>query len=220
MKMATDDIKTLDRKRDIYLPALPILIHMDVKEAVNRRRATRALDARPVSDGLISELIEAARLSPSCNNNQPWRIIVARDPTSLEAVKTSLTKGNVWATRAPLILIVCARIDDDCKLADRRDYYLFSTGLAVGELMLRATELGLIAHPIAGYDALAIKEKLAIPNDHVLITLVICGYPGTDVSMLSEKQLLAEVERPPRKPVGENFFDGRWGNPWDRSDAQ
>lgn len=187
---------------------------MDVKEAVDRRRATRTFDARPVSDGLITELIEAIRLSPSCGNNQPWRVIVARDQTSLEAIKTSLTKGNVWATRAPLIFVICARLDDDCKLADRRDYYLFSSGIAVGEMLLRATELGLIAHPIGGYDALAIKEKLAIPTDHVLITLVICGYPGTDVSLLSEKQLLAEVERPPRKPVGENFFDGRWGEPW------
>lgn len=187
---------------------------MEVKEAVDRRRATRAFDARPVSDGLISELIEAMRLSPSCNNNQPWRVIVARDPASLEVVRTSLTKGNVWATRAPLIFVICARLDDDCKLADRRDYYLFSAGIAVGEMVLRATELGLIAHPIAGYDALAIKEKLVIPADHVLITLVICGYPGNDVSLLSEKQLLAEVERPPRKPVGENFFDGLWGKPW------
>lgn len=190
------------------------MIIMDVKESVDRRRAARALDEKPVSDGLISELIETMRLSPSCNNNQPWRVIVARDTASLEAVKTSLTKGNVWATKAPLILVVCSRIDDDCKLADRRDYYLFSTGLAVGEMLLRATELGLIAHPIAGFNALAIKEKLAIPADHVLITLVICGYPGNDVSLLSEKQLLAEVERPPRKPVGENFFNGRWGNPW------
>ncbi|MHC1708890.1 MAG: nitroreductase family protein [Methanomassiliicoccales archaeon] len=187
---------------------------MDVSDAVEKRRAVRALDEKPVSDGLISELIGTMRLSPSCNNNQPWRVIVAKDQASLEAVKTSLTKGNVWATKAPLILVVCARIDDDCKLADRRDYYLFSTGLAVGEMLLRATELGLIAHPIAGFDALAIKEKLGIPADHVLITLVICGYPGSDVSLLSEKQLLAEVERPPRKPVGENFFDGRWGDPW------
>jgi nitroreductase len=121
----------------------------------------------------------------------------------------------VWASKAPLVLVVCSRLDDDCKLADRRDYYLFSTGLAVGEMMLRATELGLIAHPIAGYDALAIKEKLGVPSDHVLITLVICGYSGTDVSLLSEKQLLAEVERPPRRPIGENFFDGRWGRPWE-----
>jgi glutaredoxin-dependent peroxiredoxin len=189
-------------------------IPMDVKEAVNHRRATRALDQRPVDNDVINELVDAMRLSPSCNNNQPWRVIVARDLQSLSTVKGSLTKGNVWAQRAPLIFVICARLDDDCKLGDRRDYFLLSSGLAVGEMMLRATELGLIAHPIAGYDPVAIKQNLGVPEDYVLITLVIIGYPGTDVSMLSEKQLLAEKERPPRKPVGENFFNGRWGEPW------
>ncbi|NLX47151.1 MAG: nitroreductase [Euryarchaeota archaeon] len=187
---------------------------MNVDEAIDKRRALRAFDTRPVPDGVITELIEAMRLSPSCNNNQPWRVIVARDQGSLGAVRASLPRGNGWATRAPLILVVCSRLEDDCKLSDRRDYFLFSTGLAVGEMLLRATEMGLTAHPIAGYDALAIKEGLGIPADHVLITLVICGYPGTDVSMLSDKQLMAEVERPARLPVGDNFFDGRWGRPW------
>lgn len=187
---------------------------MDVKEAVHRRRATRALDQRPVTDEVIDELIEAMHLSPSCNNNQPWRVIVAQDAVSLATIKSALTKGNVWAQKAPVIFVICARLDDDCKLGDRRDYFLFSSGLAVGEMMLRATELGLIAHPIAGYDPVAIKQKLGVPEEYVLITLVNIGYPGTDVSMLSEKQLLAEKERPPRKPVGENFFNGRWGEPW------
>lgn len=172
------------------------------------------MDTTPISDEDVSELIEAMRLAPSCNNNQPWRVIVARDPDALRSIKAALPKGNSWALKAPLIFAICARSDDDCKLADRRDYYLFSTGLAVGQMLLRATELGLIAHPIAGYDALAVKKALGIPDDHVLITLVNCGHPGTDVSMLSEKQLLAEKERPPRKPVGENFFRDRWGNGW------
>jgi nitroreductase len=204
----------LDRERDIYEPLASLSDGMDVKEAVRRRRATRAFEAEDVEEGSIDELIESMRLSPSCNNNQPWRVIVIHEPRGLELVKAHLSKGNSWARNAPLILVVCARLDDDCKLADRRDYYLFSTGIAVGEMLLRATELGLIAHPIAGYNALAIKQELGIPDDHVLITLVICGHPGTDVSLLSEKQLLAERERPLRKPISENFFRGRWGEPW------
>ncbi|MBN1109639.1 MAG: nitroreductase family protein [Methanomassiliicoccales archaeon] len=203
----------MDRERDIYALLTSFFDGMDVKEAIRRRRATRAFEAKDVEGGSIDELIESMRLSPSCNNNQPWRVIVTRGP-ALEKVKTHLSKGNSWARRASLILVVCARLDDDCKLADRRDYYLFSTGIAVGEMLLRATEMGVIAHPIAGYNAVAIKHELEIPDDHVLITLVICGHPGTDVSLLSEKQLLAERERPPRRPVGENFYRDRWGEPW------
>jgi nitroreductase len=80
-------------------------------------------------------------------------------------------------------------------------------------MMLQATELGLIAHPIAGYDPLMVKKNLNIPDDYVLITLVNIGYPGTDASTLSEKQIEVETRRPERKPIGDNFFKGSWGNP-------
>jgi len=187
---------------------------MDVVDAIRARRAKRAISDRPVEEDKIEALVEAARLSASCSNNQPWRIIVSKGEESLKTVKDALSKGNVWATRAPVILVVSAKVGDDCALSDRRDYYLFSTGLAIGQLLLRATELGLIAHPIAGYDPLKIKQALGIPEEYVLITLVMVAYYGGDQSLMSDKQKALEPERPERKPMGENFFLDRWGTPF------
>lgn len=187
---------------------------MEVAEAVHARRARRVLQVKPIEDDKIEALVEAARLSASCNNNQPWRIVVCRGNEALEAIKGALAKGNQWATRAGAIFVVSARPPDDCQLSDRRDYFLFSTGLAIGQLELRATELGLIAHPIAGFDPLKAKEILGIPPDYVVITFVIVGYPGTDDSLLSDKQKALEPNRPERKPVAENFFLDKWGAPF------
>ena len=187
---------------------------MEVIDAIHARRAKRAISDRPVEDDKIEALIEAARLSASCNNNQPWRIVVAKGADSLKAVKDGLSKGNVWATRAPVILVVCAKLEDDCHLSDRRDYFTFSAGLAIGQALLRATELGLIAHPIAGYDPLKIKMALGIPDEYVLITLVIVAYYSGDQSLMSDKQKALEPDRPERKPIGENFFVDRWGAPF------
>jgi nitroreductase len=186
---------------------------MDVKQAIETRRARRILDTAPIPHEDLMELVQAMRLSPSCNNMQPWRVVAVYDEGPLRDLKAALTKGNAWAQKAPLIFAICARPDDDCRLADRRDYFLFGCGMAVGEMMLRATELGLIAHPIAGYDPLAAKKALGVPDDYILITLVNIGRPGTDASMLSEKQLAAEKERPARRPIGESFFRGKWGAP-------
>jgi hypothetical protein len=58
-----------------------------------------------------------------------------------------------------------------------------------------------------------VKESLGIPNEYVVIALVICGFPSIDASLLSEKQIALEKERPARKPIGENFFDDAWGRP-------
>ena len=187
---------------------------MEVVEAIRARRAKRAFLDKLVEDDKIAALVEAARLSASCNNNQPWRIVICKGKEALAAIKGALPKGNVWATRAPVIMVVSARPVDDCQLPDRRDYFLFSSGLAIGQLELMATELGLIAHPIAGYDPLKAKAVLGIPEEYVIITLVIVGYPGGDDSLLSDKQKAIELTRPERKPVGENFFLDKWGAPF------
>jgi nitroreductase len=187
---------------------------MDVAEAIRTRRAKRAISDRPVEDEKIEALVEASRLSASCNNNQPWRIVIAKGPESLKLVKDGLSRGNAWATRAPVILVVCAKLEDDCHLSDRRDYYLFSAGLSIGQLLLRATELGLIAHPIAGYDPLKIKPALGIPPEYVLITLVLVAYYSGDQSLMSDKQKELEPNRPERKPVGEIYFLDKWGTPF------
>lgn len=186
---------------------------MEVLEAVRARRTKRALEERLVEEEKVDALVEAARLSASCFNNQPWRMVFCRGAESLAKVKAALAKGNVWATRAPLIIVVASREPDDCQLSDRRNYHAFDCGLSVGQMLLRATELGLIAHSIAGYDPLKVKESLGIPEEYVVDTLVICGYLGSDESLLSDKQKGWERERPERKPVGENFFSDRWGAP-------
>jgi nitroreductase len=187
---------------------------MEVQEAIEKRRARRILETRSIEREIVKELVDAIRLAPSCFNNQPWRIVIVHDDETLQKVKSALSKGNTWATRSPLIFVVASRAEDDCRLSDRRDYHLFSCGLAIGQMLLRATDLGLIAHPIAGYDPVEIKKVLGIPDEYIVITLVVCGYLGTDSSLLSAKQLEAEKTRPDRKPIGENFFANSWGNPF------
>ena len=163
------------------------------------RRAKRALREDTIPKEDLEKLIEAAHLAPSCFNNQPWRFVVAQGE-KLEAVKKALPGGNYWALRAPAIIAVASHPDLDCRLSDNRDYFLFDCGMAVGFLMIQATQMGLVAHPIAGYDPLAVKEALAIPADYVLITLVVVGKPG-DPGVLSEKHRELELGPRIRKPL-------------------
>ncbi len=162
---------------------------------------------------MVAVLVESAMLSASCFNNQPWNLVFCAGKESLHAIKAALPKGNAWATRAPLIIVVASRGKDDCQLSDGRDYHMFDCGLAVGQMLLAATELGFIAHPIAGFDPVKVREAVSIPAEFTVITLVICGYHGEDDSLLSDKQRAAEGERPERKPAGENFHLDLWGNP-------
>ena len=110
-----------------------------------------------------------------------------------------------------MIIAAIARKEDDC-LIKGREYYLFDTGMAVAFLILRATELGLVAHPIAGYNEAAVKELLAVPEEMTVITLVIVGKHSDEISeVLSEDQAAAEKKRPPRNPLGDFAFRNRYG---------
>jgi nitroreductase len=184
---------------------------MDVKEAIAKRRAYRALDPVAIEDDIIRILAEAASLAPSCMNNQPWRFVLVKSDAALAELKKTLSKWNAWAQKASMIVAVCARKEDDCQNPDGRDHYMFDTGMAAAFLLLRATEIGIVAHPIAGYDHAAAKKALSIPDEHTLIALIIVGKHGSDLTPLSEKQIAQETARPPRKPLAENFFRDRWG---------
>jgi len=173
-----------------------------VHPAIATRRARRALSTEGIDEATITRLLEAATLAPSCFNHQPWRLVVATGET-LEQVKAALPKGNAWATKAPVIVALAADRNADCKLNHGRDYFLFDVGLAVGNLMVQATQMGLIAHPIAGFDPAAVKVLLAIPESHVLINLVVLGRRGSSEE-LSPQQLETEQAPRQRRPLAED----------------
>lgn len=173
---------------------------MNLVPAIETRRARRALSTAPVSREDVETLLRAAHLAPSCNNSQPWRFVAVDDPDVLTKVKDALPGGNYWAKPAPVILAVTSRRDLDCTLSDGRDYFLFGCGMAVGNLTIQATSMGLIAHPIAGYKPEEVKVALGIPAAYTLITLVIVGRPG-DPATLSDKHRAIELGPRDRRPL-------------------
>lgn len=182
---------------------------MLVRQAIESRRAYRALSSRQIPPETLVRLAESAHLSPSCMNNQPWRIIMVTEPSRLDALKASLSPGNYWAKTSPAIAAFVTSPDWDAKLEGGRDYALFDLGQAAMAFQLQAVEEGLYAHPIAGYNQAAAKQALGVPEGLILGTLVILGYPG-DQAGLNEKH--AQSERGPRvrKPLEEVFAFNTW----------
>jgi len=125
---------------------------LNVKDAIEKRRALRSLEPFPVTQELVEDLAGAAHLAPSCMNNQSWRFVFVHESEQLT--------------------------------------------------MLRATELDLIAHPIAGYDPEKVKEVLGIPPEFVAITLIVFGKLAPEQSpRLAEWQLARETGGRERRPL-------------------
>ena len=174
---------------------------MTLDEIIKRRRAYRSLEQVEITEEIVQELAESARLAPSCFNNQPWRYVFVYDPDKLKEMHEALSEGNKWAHFASMIIAVFSKKEDDCIIRDR-EYHQFDTGMSVGFLILRATELGLVAHPIAGFSPRKTRKILGIPKEYQVITLVIVGKHSDQINpVLSDKQVKAEKRRPRRYPL-------------------
>lgn len=186
---------------------------MSVIEAIKKRRAYRSLSPVEIHEELINDLAHSAQMFCSCFNNQPWRYIFVYDKSILIRLFSALSPGNEWAQSASMIIAVFSKPEFDCIMKDGRRYYLFDTGMATAALILMATELGFVAHPIAGYDQQKVKQILDIPEDMEVITLIIFGKKADTINpLLSEKQTAAEKNRPERLPI-EKFI---WHNQYQK----
>lgn len=189
---------------------------MHLSEVIEKRRAFRSLEQTEISMELIRNLAESASLAPSCFNNQPWHFLFVIEKEKLSDMFSALSQGNEWAATASAVVCVFSRKEDDC-LPKNREYHLFDTGMATAFMILKATELGLVAHPIAGFREKKAKEVAGIPEEFTLITLIIVGKKSERIStILSEKQVEFEKARPERKDFSKfiylNDFSTAWKN--------
>ena len=76
---------------------------------------------------------------------------------------------------------------------------------------MQATDLGLIAHGMAGFDSALAKKELSISDDYKIEMMIAIGKPGKTEDLPEQ---LREREKPSdRKPLEEIVFEGMLGSP-------
>ncbi len=175
-----------------------------------KRQSKRSYQAKPVPDDVLQRLFEIIRWTPSCANKQPWRLIVTAGGSTREKLNRSLAKGNEWAAGAPLMVTLVARESDDYSRDDDPvKYYQFDSGMACLSLLLGAAQEGLMGHPMAGFDAHAVKEALDIPGEYHVMCLVSLGYEGS-ADLLDERTRAKDEAERTRKPMNEIITKDRF----------
>jgi len=175
-----------------------------VVKLLNDRHAGRSIDVEALSDNVVEDLAEAARLTPSCFNNQPWRFFFLLGDEARAKGEQFLNKGNwQWAQRAPLLIIGFTRAEDDCRIDDGRDYHQFDLGMSVMNLMLAATAHDLVARPMAGFKPDVVRELFNLEADQQPLIAIAVGKPSDDVDHLPDYAKTKHLEPRVRKSAEE-----------------
>lgn len=185
-----------------------------IHDLLKRRWSPRAFSDQPVEAEKLRILFEAARWAPSSNNEQPWRFVVANkdNETEWSRLLACLVEGNrKWAYRAPVLILSVASLNfEDDSTPNRHAFH--DTGMAVENLVLQATALGLAAHQMAGFDVEKARADLKIPSGYDPVAMIAVGYPG-DPAQLSDRLRVREAQPRVRKPLTEFVYSATWEQP-------
>lgn len=167
---------------------------MDVKKAVEERRSIRKYQDREVSDDLIRELIDAARLAPSGNNAQPSRYYVVKDKKTKDKLRKNEIFDQDFVYKAPVIIVCCTNPNAYTKRVEGWDLpddirAIRDLSIASSYIVLRAVELGLGTCYIGWVKGEKIKEVLDIPKEYIVPFVIIVGHPAEEPKPTPRKSI-------------------------------
>ncbi len=120
-----------------------------VSELIWQRRSPRAFIKQPLGEGVLERLMDAARWSPSCINEQPWIFYTSTEATFPEFLGLLVEGNQKWARNASVLGFVVARTQFKDKEQDN-PFARFDSGAAWMAMTLQARMEGLYTHGMGG----------------------------------------------------------------------
>jgi len=183
-----------------------------IEEILKRRWSPRAFSDRMVESEKLQSLFEAARWAPSSFNEQPWSFIIATKQKPEEHARLLsclVEKNQQWAHLAPVLIVSIAKLKFE-KGGKPNRHAFHDVGLAMGNLLVEATALGLFGHQMAGFFPEKVREIYDVPEEFEPVAAIAIGYAG-DVDLLPENFRGQELGPRRRKPISGFVFQGKWG---------
>lgn len=183
-----------------------------IHDLMRQRWSPVAFSDEPLTAEEVGSLLEAARWSASCFNEQPWSFILGRraQADDFKRLLDCLAPANrTWCQQVPLLMLSVAK-----KAFDRNGkpnaHAWHDVGQAAAYLSTQATALGLFVHQMAGFDADKARRDLDIPDTHEPVAMIAVGRYG-DFDALPDELKTRETSPRQRKPLREFVFVGRFG---------
>lgn len=187
----------LDRTAQTDVPILDVLAE---------RWSTRVFDAEtPIDEEALRAAFEAARWSPSANNTQPWRFLLARRGTDAHArvVDSLLGFNQGWAPAAGALVVVLAETTG----ADGNalPWATYDAGQAAAFFTVEAHARGLATHTMGGFSGDGLRASFDLDARFTPVTVIAVGAFG-DPDAADEAVRARENAPRTRRPLAETLL--------------
>ena len=170
---------------------------MEFNKLINLRESCRSFDPqKEVSDEIIKNIIESARLSPSACNGQPYFFTVCKGDKAKEIAKATTKMGmNKFANDAPSLIVISEKpyvksAAMGAKIKNN-DYRSIDIGIATAYLTLEATNQGVSTCILGWFEEKEIQKLLGIEDRIRLVILL--GYPKDENIREKKRKQISEL---------------------------
>ena len=169
---------------------------MEVIEAVRTVLAVRSFLPTAVPSEIQRAILEAARLTASSMNRQPWHFILVDDRQSLREVAALAPTGPYIAEAGMAVAVAI----------DKNEYAVSDASRAIQSMILTAWSEGVASNWVGFFGLEAAAGRLGLPAHIDLLAIIAFGYPASPSARGQKK----------RKSLAEVAHDGRFGVPFTR----
>jgi nitroreductase len=166
----------------------------EVFEAVRTVMAIREYDDKALPDDVARRILEAAHLTASASNRQPWHFVLVRERDRVRKLGELIRTGRYTSGAAAAVIVAYEK--------ESGQYGMSDATRAIQSMILVAWEdrVGSNWTGFAGMEE--VRKEFGIPDTYDVLAVLPLGYPKRKV-----------IGKKKRKPFNEVVSAERFGNP-------
>jgi len=166
----------------------------EVYEAVRTVMAVREYQDREVPEAVLRRVVEAAHLTASASNAQPWHFILVREREALRKLGALIRTGGYTAGAAAAIIVAYEK---------KNQLAVSDCSRAIQSMILTAWGDG-VGSNWAGWVGMEnVRREFGLPDSYDVLAVVPLGYPKRKI-----------IGKKRRKPIGKVVSAERFGTPF------
>ena len=165
-----------------------------VYEAARTVMAVREYEDKEVPEEALRRIVEAARLTASASNAQPWHFILVRQRDGLRKLGSLIRTGPYVAGAAAAVIVAYER---------KNSLGVSDASRAIQSMILTAWVDGVGSNWAGWVGMESVRKEFGLPDSHDVIAVVPLGYPRRNV-----------IGKKRRKPFNEVVSAERFGTPF------